>query len=453
MTSQHLSAEERISVRAAVPASDLLYQPFIAASLLLAVLVGFLLAIHVPLGRLMETGRPERTADLIQAHGQAQLLGFAGLYVMGMTFRLLPRFASARLQLLPLAGVALTAMIAALLLRAVVMPLTSGELHDALLIASATGVLIAAASFFLIVAATLLGGARRQDASGIAFLLGGLMLVFAGEAGLVAAIRAVEAGSRTVSYLEDTAVVQIELLGFVLVLIAGVALRALPTISGRGRPERTAKTLPVALAAAAGLQGAALLSLEYAPFSNVLASLSGAAMLAFGLGLFVLLWQAAVLRPSANRLRPASRPHLSLVRAAFVWLAAAAAFMVYFGGRSLVSGDIVLQTDFDAIRHALGLGVITNLILGMSLLILPEAAAERQSPNRQRLLALALALLVNTAALLRVASALAGTRWSDDFRNLLMAVAGSFAEAAVLIFAAYLLRLMLQTRGGSATQG
>jgi len=448
MTSQRAPAEETISVRPAVPPSELLYRPFLAASLLLAALIGFLLAIHVPLGRLMDTGRPERTADLIQAHGQAQLLGFAGLYVMGMTFRLLPRFASARLQLQPLAPAALAAMVAALLLRAAVMPLTSGELHHALLLASATGVLLAVACFFLIVAATLLAGARRPDASGFAFLLGAAMVLLAAEAALGASIHAVDAGSRAVSYLEDTAVVQMELLGFVLVVVAGVGLRALPTISGRQRPERTAKALPAWLAGSAAVHAGALLFLDYVSYSQAAVSLSGAALLVFGLGLFALLWHAAVLRPAANRLRPASRPHLWLVRGAFVWLAAAGGLMAYFGGRSLAGGDIIPQNDFDAVRHTLGVGVITNLIFGMSLLILPETAVERQSPNRQRLLAFALAVLVNAAALLRVAPALAGTRWSDDARNLLMAAAGSLAETAVLIFAAYLLRLMWRTRGG-----
>jgi hypothetical protein len=82
----------------------------------------------------------------------------------------------------------------------------------------------------------------------------------------------------------------------------------------------------------------------------------------------------------------------------------------------------------------------------MALLILPEFAAERQRENRQRALALVLALLTNTSALLRIAPSLAGGAWSFDQRNLSMAVAGSLAEVAMLLFAVHLLRLIWRTR-------
>ena len=97
-------------------------------------------------------------------------------------------------------------------------------------------------------------------------------------------------------------------------------------------------------------------------------------------------------------------------------------------------------------RHSLGAGLLTNLIVGMSLLILPEFAAERQQPNRQRWLALSLAVLINASVILRVAPAIAGSAWPADTRNLSMAVAGSLAELAMLLFAASLVRLILRTR-------
>src|SRR5690606_36994784 len=118
-------------------------------------LVGFLLGAHVPLSRLLDGGSSQRTADLVQAHGQVQLLGFAGLYVIGMGLRLLPRFVGSRLQLEGLAPVALWSMVVALAIRAVVMPWTSGDLHDALLLGSLLGVLVATATFLVLIAATI----------------------------------------------------------------------------------------------------------------------------------------------------------------------------------------------------------------------------------------------------------------------------------------------------------
>ena len=100
-------------------------------------------------------------------------------------------------------------------------------------------------------------------------------------------------------------------------------------------------------------------------------------------------------------------------------------------------------------RHAVGLGLVTNLILGMSLMILPEFAGERQHSNRQRLLALTLAALINASALLRVVPSVAGREWSADTRDASMALGGSLAEVAMLVFAGYLLRLMWHDRRGA----
>jgi hypothetical protein len=54
--------------------------------------------------------------------------------------------------------------------------------------------------------------------------------------------------------------------------------------------------------------------------------------------------------------------------------------------------------------------------------------------------------MLNAAAVLRVIPSIAATSWTADQRNLLIALAGSLAELALLIFAVYLLRLLLKSR-------
>jgi hypothetical protein len=120
----------------------------------------------------------------------------------------------------------------------------------------------------------------------------------------------------------------------------------------------------------------------------------------------------------------------------------------YFGASSLVDAELPSDLDFDVVGHALGAGVVTMLITGMSLMILPEFAGDRLGANRQKPLAIGLAVLLNAAAVLRVVPALAGTRWSVDDRNLSMAVAGSLAELALLTFTVYFFRLMWRARKG-----
>src|SRR5688572_587402 len=94
-----MTLSDPFALREVVPRADLAYRPFLVASLLVGICLGFALGLHIATVRLLDAGRPERTAELIQAHGQAQLLGFAGLYVIGMSLRLLPRFTGGSLRL------------------------------------------------------------------------------------------------------------------------------------------------------------------------------------------------------------------------------------------------------------------------------------------------------------------------------------------------------------------
>jgi hypothetical protein len=430
--------------QAGVPAAETAYRRFVIAGLSSAILVGFVLGIHVPVTRLFDAGSPERTADLIHAHGQVQLLGFAGLFVMGMSFRLTPRFAGTRLAFEPLAAVTLGLLILGLVLRAVVMPWFSGDSHSAIMLASVFALLLGAACYSFIIFGTLTLDARRFDASSLAFMLGALLLFGAATIGAFVAIDAVDAGTRALPYLANTAVLHLQLAGFLFLFILGVATRAIPTMVGVERPGRSAGVLALALAVAVLVFAAALLYLDYGSYSRAIVVVADAALITLGLVLLMLGWQAGVLRQAANRIRPASQGSLWLIRSAFVWMLTAAAIVLYLGTTSLLSAELPSQSDFDAIRHVLGLGVVTMLIAGMSMMILPEFAIERQRPNRQPQLAVALVILLNTAVVLRVVPAVTAESWSLDERNLSTALAGAFAEVAFLTFAVYLLRLLLR---------
>lgn len=440
------TADEPIAVRPVVPASDTAYRGFLLWGLALAVLVGFVIGTHVPVGRLTNSATPERTQDLIQAHGQVQLLGFAGLYVMGMSLRLLPRFASARIAFSGLVVFVLWTVVVSLAARSLLLPWFSGDAHDAILLASLMGVALASGAYLLIVAGTVLGTARRPDASSAAFVMGAFVLFVACDIALITGVDAAGDGRRTFSYLIDTAIVQLELTGFLLVIIAGVAMRALPTMVGLERPVSSLRVLPPALALTSMTLACALLYLEYVAYSEIAAIIASLTLGSTGVAMLSLVWMAGVLRPARNRIRPSSQPHLWLLRGAFVWLVFSGALMVYAGAEGALDGALPSQMLFDAIRHVLGVGVVTALILGMSLMILPEFAVARQRANRQRELALFLAVTINVSAMLRVVPSLAGDAWSFDARNASIATAGTLAEIALLAFAVYFVRLVWQAR-------
>jgi hypothetical protein len=429
-----------------VPSSDDAYRGYVIASLALAVLVGFALGIHLPVTRLMDSGRPERTADLIQSHGQVQLLGFAGLYVMGMSLRLAPRFSGAKVAFAGLVPVILWLVVLSLVLRSVLMPWLYGDAHDAAFIASAFGLLIASACFLMVIFCTVSIDATRVDSSSLTFVLGAVLLFAGLMIATFAAIRAIAGGMRGLPYLADNAVLQLELSGFLLSFILGVSSRALPAMVGLSRSRTSTKVAVVALTGTVIVLAVSLLYLEYGSDSDSAVYLACLSFAALGAVFLHIVWLTGILRPAANRIRPASRPHLWLLRSAFVWLAIAGLTAICAGITGAWHGVLPTQPQFDAVRHALAVGVVTQMLAGMSLMIVPEFAIERQRANRQRLLALFLVLLFNVAAALRVLPPLAGAKLSDDERNLLMAIAGSCAEIAMIIFALSLVRLIRSGR-------
>ena len=416
----------------------------------MATLVGFVLGIHIALGRLLNWGSPERSADLVHAHGQVQLLGFAGLFVMGMSLRLMPRFAGSRIAPPILVPITLGLFVLSLIIRAVVMPWVSDGIYTALRYISVYGVLVASGCYLLIVGGTLTVDVRRFEVTSLTFLLGAFMLFLASTVAVFSTFDAIEEGSSRLPYLANNAIVQMELLGFLASFILGVALRAIPTMVGIERPGRSAYVLALQLATSVTVFAAGLLYLEYVSYALGVVLLVDAAFIVLGPTILWLAWQAGVLRQVANRIAPASQPNLWLIRSAFAWMVATALGMVYVGSSAFAAGELPTELEFDMVRHAFSVGVVTMLIAGMAMMILPEFAVGRQRPNRQPQLAFILVAFLNIAAVLRVAPSLAGTSWTFDQRNLSMAIAGSLAEAALLIFAVYFLRLRSRVNKGEA---
>jgi hypothetical protein len=180
-----------------------------------------------------------------------------------------------------------------------------------------------------------------------------------------------------------------------------------------------------------------------APAARVAASL---AFTALGITLISLVWLTGVVRKAANRIRQSSQASLWLIRSAALWLLLAGSACVYYGLKGTLAAELPTQSELDAVRHMLGVGVVTTLISGMALMILPEVAVERQGSNSQNLIAAVLLMLLNVAAALRVLPSIAATSWSVDDRNLSMAFAGTLAEVALIMLTVYLFRDMWRHR-------
>jgi hypothetical protein len=396
-----------------------------------ALLIGLTLATVLATASAVQAPWGQRWRALAQVHGQTMALGWAGLFVLGMAARLLPRFGGAPLRRPLLLRWALAMITAALLLRALTQPLAETSLARWLLFASGllllVGVLAFAAPGLLTLARPL--RARRPFA---AFAAAGLFwLLVAGLLTVRALARVLADGAMTVPQSYDAPLLYAEIDGFLLSFIVGVTSRTIPVLyAWKVRPA---------------LIWSALALLQLGVGATVVAALAGdgvdgawwlscAGSVVLALGLLCACGCMGVWR-SPSRLRERSRPVGLLLRSAFGWAAVAALLLLYgaFAGARHHAPPPAYTAD--AVRHVIGIGVVSMLIVGMTYLVGHTFAEERANDAGMARRLRTYEGLLSVAAILRAVAALLEGRVAPLWRFWLMAGAGALVFLAVALFA------------------
>jgi hypothetical protein len=419
------------------------YQVFILSSLTIAVGAGFLLGTLVSFSIVLDWGWGRRYTPLIQAHGQVQLLGWLGLFIMGMAYRLLPRFSGRPLAFPIVVWASWATLLASVIVRLAAAALEAGAWQRFALVGSGALGLAAAVAFALVIITTAAHPGSRAGATAYFFVLGAL--AFFMQAGVDLALTALAAQrGDAVRPNEAAALLHLQLYGFVAMFVVGVALRAVPTFSGVPRPELQAKVLALALAAVVAVYVVAELWIAAGTRTSLLFRLEAVSFAGLGLLFLAIAGLVGIFRPAANRLRPASQQHVWFIRTGFAWLLIAAGLSAYYGIRAGIDGVPLSYYGVDAVRHSVGLGVASTMILGMGMLVLPEFAIRRMLHPREGALPLLMLTLLTTATTLRVGAAVAAPHWLSADRYWPMAVAGMLAELAIALFGATFVLAMLQ---------
>lgn len=372
---------------------------------------------------------------LAQVHGQVQTLGFAALFIFAVGTILFPRFLgvpdwnatrATRGGLLLATGVAL---------RALSQPLEPSTVRSTLLLLS--GLLTLLGPLFFMSA--LLQGSRRSVQPfalwnlglGIGFvsLMLGLLL------NIWAVARLALEGLSTVPLNLDEAIITLELRGFIVGVGLAVSLKIFPQflILRPARPTVLAWALP-GYAAGLVLETLGWLIPEVDPTQRVLAATARAAgdLLALtALAGFVL-----ALRLYEPAARASGRPRLTnptrlWFRLAYGWLLGAALLSSYLSLREVLGGPAASFTELSAARHALTMGFLMVLLVGMAARILPGYSG--WALVRPRFLGLMIGLLL-LGALVRVGGELIGGY--GDLYGPLTGLGGTIGTIGFLLFAA-----------------
>ena len=374
----------------------------------------------------------------LQLHAHVQLLGFAGVFILGVALHALPRILgaappSSRVLLTVLLGVGGGA-----LLRAFGQPLAPWAAGRFLSLLSGafelTGVLA-----FLAWALPVLAVRRSfGDPLSLHALLGSL---WAALAAVLSGAQSIFLAGQAESELPGGLVepfYAIALYGLVLSFVLGFASRMVPAFLGLPRP--TAKSArPVAALQATGVF---LLAAAWIP------GLTPPASRAFVLAGTLFLAAAVFLFLAAGRiLAPFSKaPGALSLRAPFAFLGLFAAISVAATIGEL-SGASVHKFVWDGARHVYTIGFLTLLVVGMSLRVVPAFTGRALARPRQARLALA---FVGAAAVVRALQIPVALGWGGLPLYRLVGTTGIFATVGLLLWA-HVLVATLRTRTKSTS--
>jgi hypothetical protein len=314
-----------------------------------------------------------RAASLhrVNAHGEAQIFGWVGLFIMGFAYQAFPRMWHTRLAAPRLAALAFLLMVAGVVVRAAGMA-TTGAWGPAPACAALGGALEMAAVLIFIgqIGATFARSAARFDPS-IGFITGALAWFAAATAmsvwhtwNTMTTTTAEALVGYVATYQAPLRDLQIH--GLALFMILGVALRMMPALFDLPRVEDRRAWWALGLLAA-GVLGESGLFLAYRRTGqHALAAglMVPWAMLAAGAALVVAPWRPWRPFPRAERSG-------KFVRAAFAWLGVSLAMLLLLPAYRAAAGLPFSHAYYGATRHAITVGFVSLMIMGMAARFVP----------------------------------------------------------------------------------
>ena len=402
-----------------------LYRPFVRWALVAALTLGF--SAGAAMLFLSALGTPTGLAWVThtQAHGVAQVFGWAGLFMMGVAFHVVPRFRNGPIDFpWPQRGI-LALVLAGIVLRFTGQTLDSATAGPFLLVASGVSLGLGVILFALVIGRALLRGTAPRGIAEPWLAMGLVWAVVAVGLHLDIVVQMGLDRSPVAPLFLDGAFVHAAMLGFIGNFVFGVSLRAAPAFLGLS-PARAGRGWLAfgCINGGVGLTvGGWLAGLEtwlLAP--GALLEFIGFASLVASLGLY-----GRRIHPRNYNLGTYAR-YEWFVRSAYGWLLGAGLLQVLQAAGGIWEMQI-LPTDLaKPTVHVLALGFITMMIMGMGSRLLP--LFEGAVLPAHRLMDLAFVCL-NASVVLRLAFGVvpSGATWPG------LAASGALGTLSLALFA------------------
>jgi len=405
------------------------HRPFVAAAL----------AVTLSLGAgwgtllLVEIGRRGSLVAIpaaqVVAHGEAQLWGFVAPFIVGVAASFLPRTTARPRPHRALLGLLLGALLVGVLggFAWSLAPRRWPWLGPA----SGVAQVVAALGFLALVAQQLAGKLRTPWARFV--LAAAAWMILWAVVDLMLRGRAGPAGPGAYTESDRRLLMELALFGFALNAVYGFGQRLLPGMLGGGSPRRSA------VATTFGLHNAGVLALVVSQVRwQGPCAVLGAAAVAVGAGAWALsLHGFHRMRRSPTRPEAGAPFLVRYIQLALAWLLAGLALLVAGQMATAIRGFPPPHAYLGATRHALTVGFLTTLILGVGQRLVPILGHDLLAWPR---LVVPTFGLIAAGSALRVVAELGTLAWPPAFR--ILPASAVLELGALALFAANLLRTL-----------
>ena len=345
-----------------------LYRPFMYGALAVALTLGFTTGAGMLMIPIFGPADGVTWHTHTQAHGVGQALGWAGLFVMGVAYHVVPRFRNFRMPVVWPQYLSLALILVGVTLRYLGQSFHTLAVSDWIMGISAVLLVLGAVLFVALTGWTLLQTKATHNRSELWILaaLGWLLAAVFIHVWIVWEMAS--RGSPVASSRLGEAFAHAALAGFVTLFVMGVSLRTLTSFLGLRKPFALWSWV-----AFASLNISVLVYLV-----GKLANLSDAwlvlaSLLAF-LGVSVFILALRLFEPSGKQGPNVTRSYMRhewFVKAAYGWLALWSLLEMTRAAADLFDTGMLGATVASPSLHVLGLGFITMMIIGMACRMLP----------------------------------------------------------------------------------
>jgi iron-sulfur cluster repair protein YtfE (RIC family) len=379
---------------------------------------------------------------LIETHGHTQIFGWCGLFIMGVSYFVIPRFYAVKLYSGRLANLSFYFMVVGILLIFLfrtLLPLLNSPFFKLLIIAGCLLEILAILIFIIVAMKTILAAEKQELETYEGFLISGYLWFLVQALVLTGAtVYMLKVGETVLPHILIYPLRHIQVFGFITLVIFGVLSRTIPAFLGLKTPNAKMNLLIML-----GLNFSVILRAVSQPLMAYFVDVNPPAYYVFNTlfftsgcleFVFILLFLYNLnifTKPEVDFSgMEVEKSYEKFVWAGIFWLIFAEVAMLIFTFFE-TAGTPVSHALIGAYRHAVTVGFITMMIFGFASRIIPISQGIKLYSYT---LLTKIFILINVGCAIRVIFQPVAVHTGSTFAFLLMGISGFVECVAILLF-------------------